>query len=122
MKSRTIVGPMALVVMFGAGCAKQPATSAGISTPSPGVAVGAADPSTQASRPPSPAETGPLRLDGDQAVRSMKRPRPQDFRLISDLPDVYFDFDRYDIRSGDKGTLDENANWLKSNQSTLLLI
>ena len=34
----------------------------------------------------------------------------------------YFDFDRYDVRAGDKGTLDENAKWLKSNQSALLLI
>jgi peptidoglycan-associated lipoprotein len=38
------------------------------------------------------------------------------------LRDVYFDFDRYDVRAGDKGTLDENARWLKSNQSALLLI
>ena len=34
----------------------------------------------------------------------------------------YFDFDRYDVRAGDKGTLDENAKWLKTNQSALLLI
>ena len=38
------------------------------------------------------------------------------------LRDVFFDFDRYDVRTGDKGTLDENAKWLKSNQSALLLI
>ena len=38
------------------------------------------------------------------------------------LRDVYFDFDHYEVRPGDKGTLDENAKWLKTNQSALLLI
>ena len=38
------------------------------------------------------------------------------------LRDVFFDFDRYDVRTGDKGTLDENAKWLKTNQAALLLI
>ncbi len=49
-------------------------------------------------------------------------PSPKEFVETSALRDVYFDFDRYDIRSGDKGILDENAKWLKSNQAALLLI
>jgi peptidoglycan-associated lipoprotein len=49
-------------------------------------------------------------------------PSPKEFVESAALRDVYFDFDRYDIRTGDKGTLDENAKWLKSNQSALLLI
>jgi peptidoglycan-associated lipoprotein len=49
-------------------------------------------------------------------------PSPKEFVESAALRDVYFDFDRYDIRSGDKGTLDENAKWLKTNQSALLLI
>jgi peptidoglycan-associated lipoprotein len=49
-------------------------------------------------------------------------PSPKEFVESAALRDVYFDFDRYDIRTGDKGTLDENARWLKSNQSALLLI
>ena len=122
MNTRTIVGPMALIVMFGTGCAKQPATAVGISTPSPGTVVGAADPSTLASRPPSPAETGPLRLDGDQAVRSMNRPRPQDFRVISDLPDIYFDFDRYALRPDAQKILDANAVWLRANGDAQVLV
>jgi peptidoglycan-associated lipoprotein len=122
MNTRTIVGPMALIVMFGAGCAKQPAPAAGISTPSPGTVVGAADPSTQASRPPSPAETGPLRLDGDQAIRSTSRPRPQTFRMISDLPDVYFDLDRHTLRPDAQKILDANAVWLRGNVDAQVLI
>jgi peptidoglycan-associated lipoprotein len=49
-------------------------------------------------------------------------PSPKEFVETAALRDVYFDFDRYDIRTGDKGTLDENARWLKTNQSALLLI
>jgi peptidoglycan-associated lipoprotein len=49
-------------------------------------------------------------------------PSPKEFVESAALRDVYFDFDRYDVRNGDKGTLDENAKWLQSNQSALLLI
>jgi peptidoglycan-associated lipoprotein len=49
-------------------------------------------------------------------------PSPKEFVESAALRDVYFEFDRYDIRAGDKGTLDENAKWLKTNQSALLLI
>ena len=49
-------------------------------------------------------------------------PSPREFVESAALRDLYFDFDRYDVRAGDKGTLDENAKWLKSNQSALLLI
>jgi peptidoglycan-associated lipoprotein len=49
-------------------------------------------------------------------------PSPKEFVESAALRDVFFDFDRYDVRAGDKGTLDENAKWLKSNQSALLLI
>jgi peptidoglycan-associated lipoprotein len=49
-------------------------------------------------------------------------PSPKEFVETAALRDVFFDFDRYEVRSSDKGTLDENAKWLKSNQSALLLI
>jgi peptidoglycan-associated lipoprotein len=49
-------------------------------------------------------------------------PSPKEFVESAALRDVYFDFDRYDVRTGDKGTLDENAKWLKTNQGALLLI
>jgi peptidoglycan-associated lipoprotein len=40
----------------------------------------------------------------------------------SSLRDIYFDFDRYDVRPGDKAILDENAKWLKANGSALVLV
>jgi peptidoglycan-associated lipoprotein len=65
---------------------------------------------------------GPLRPDGDQTVRSSERPRPQDFEVISDLPDVYFDFDRHDLRADARRVLDANAVWLRANGRTQVLI
>ena len=49
-------------------------------------------------------------------------PSPKEFVESAALRDVFFDFDRYEVRAGDKGTLDENAKWLKTNQGALLLI
>jgi peptidoglycan-associated lipoprotein len=49
-------------------------------------------------------------------------PSPKEFVETSALRDIHFDFDRYDIRPGDKAILDANANWLKSNQGALLLV
>jgi peptidoglycan-associated lipoprotein len=49
-------------------------------------------------------------------------PSPKEFAEVSALRDVYFEFDQFEIRAGDKPILDENAKWLKSNQSALLLI
>jgi peptidoglycan-associated lipoprotein len=49
-------------------------------------------------------------------------PSPKEFVESAALRDIFFDFDKYDVRPADKSTLDENAKWLKSNQSALLLI
>jgi len=38
------------------------------------------------------------------------------------LKDIYFDFDKYDIRPGDAKILDENAKWLKTNTNALILV
>src|SRR5262249_28873554 len=58
----------------------------------------------------------------NRAVSSTARPQPGSFRPTTELKDVHFDFDKYDIRSGDTKTLDANAAWLKSNTTMLLLI
>ena len=40
----------------------------------------------------------------------------------SPLKDVYFDFDRYDLRSDARDTLKANADWLKQNPATTVEI
>jgi peptidoglycan-associated lipoprotein len=50
------------------------------------------------------------------------RPSPQDYVETAALRDIHFDFDRYEIRPEDEPTLDTNADWLKSNPGSMLLI
>jgi peptidoglycan-associated lipoprotein len=49
-------------------------------------------------------------------------PRPSEFAANANLKDVYFDFDKYDIRPDAGKILDANATWLKANPRNLLLI
>jgi peptidoglycan-associated lipoprotein len=48
--------------------------------------------------------------------------RPSEFKPVSALRDVHFDFDRYDLRSEDAKVLDMDAAWLKDNARTLVLV
>jgi peptidoglycan-associated lipoprotein len=50
------------------------------------------------------------------------RPSPKEFVSVPELRDVFYDFDKYDIRPEDAKTLDANAQWLKSNPNHLVLI
>ena len=59
---------------------------------------------------------------GTQSPTSTARPAIRDFAADSNLGDIYFDFDKYDIRQTDTRTLDGNAQWLKSNPNHLVLI
>ena len=49
-------------------------------------------------------------------------PRVSEFAANANLKDVYFDFDKYDIRPDAAKILDANATWLKANPGNLLLI
>ena len=118
--------PVALLILAVSGCAKQPATMpASATSPSPGAAgaggagalgrqqSGNSQQSTQGA-----AATRPVVARTD----SSGRPSPRDFSVNADVKDIYFDFDKYDIRSTDQKILDANAAWLKSNARALLLI
>ena len=47
---------------------------------------------------------------------------PKEFRANDALKNIYFDFDKYNIRPGDAKILDASAQWLNSNAGYLLLI
>jgi peptidoglycan-associated lipoprotein len=49
-------------------------------------------------------------------------PRVSEFAANANLKDVYFDFDKYDIRPEAARILDANATWLKANPGNLVLI
>jgi peptidoglycan-associated lipoprotein len=50
------------------------------------------------------------------------RPSPREFRPVTRLQDIHFDFDAYVIRSEDTPILDANADWMISNPDHLVLI
>lgn len=119
---------MLSVVLALAGCAKRPATTQA-AAPAPTGTGAATTPPAMA--PPAPA--GPSTMQpppaGGEAQPPTAAARPTDTRpdvktfvSIPELKDVFFDFDKYDIRPEDAKTLDANAGWFKSNPNHLILI
>ena len=123
--------PLVVLMLFVTGCPKRPATTAA-SAPAPSgsalapASPGAPSPSTAApSRPggatPAPATPAPA-TPGPATAAPATPPRPSEFSENANLKDVYFDFDKYDIRADDAKILDGNATWLKGNANNLVLI
>ena len=120
-----------MVGVSAAGCAKRPATAqvsaapapTGAAATTPGSSMTAApapssEPSTTAApTPPSSGSSGA----GSSTSTPGTRPSPKEFVAVAELKDVFFDFDKYDIRPGDGKILDANAAWLKSNDNLVLI-
>src|ERR671914_506894 len=107
----TVAISLLVVATAIAGCAKRPATTAA-SAPAPtgtSMATGA-----------GPSGTGVGLGAGGAAPGA--GPSPREFAAVAALRDIFFDFDKYDIRPNDARTLDANATWLKSNPDHLVLI
>ena len=122
------VMPLLLLTLFLVGCPKRPATPVA-SAPAPTGSAMAPAPGP-APAPAPPAAPGPSALapaapaPGGAATTSPPGtpPRPSEFTETTNLKDVFFDFDRYDVRAGDAKILDGNAAWLKSSDNNLVLI
>ncbi len=104
-----------------AGCAKRPATTQA-QAPAPTGAVATApapaapaQPSAPAPMPSAPATAAP------QNPTASARPTIKEFLPVPELKDIYFDFDKYDVRPEDAKTLDSNARWLKTNDNLVLI-
>jgi len=98
------------------GCAKRPAlTTASIPAPTGGAEV-------QAAPGPSASAASTERSQVVTPAPPAVRPAPKDFAAIDALRPIYFDFDKSDIRPGDRMILDANAKWLKENANQLVLI
>jgi len=113
-----------------AGCAKRTVT-ADVSAP-PRAAAPAPPRSSGAAAPESPVTplaevttrpgTAPPGTSEPRAPLGSARPAPAEFAARAELEDIYFDFDRHDVRPGDARILDVNAAWLQANPGTLVLI
>ncbi len=100
---------MLAIALLLTGCPKRPMTT-GASAPPP----------TGPTATPTPTPAPP------PAVMPSPTPapaaRPAQFEENANLKDVYFDFDKSDIRPQDAKTLDANAAWLKTRGNDLVLI
>jgi peptidoglycan-associated lipoprotein len=106
------------------GCAKRPATTASTAAapaPAPSAAPAPVPPSASAPSSGGAAAAAPA-AGAAAATAQTPRPSPKEFMAVAALKEVYFDFDKYDIRAEDAKTLDTNAAWLKSNADNLVLI
>jgi peptidoglycan-associated lipoprotein len=120
--------PLVVLMLFVTGCPKRPATTAAAAPAPTGSATapaapGAPSPSMAAPSRPGPAPATPAPATPAPATAAPATPpRPSEFSENANLKDVYFDFDKYDIRPDDARILDGNATWLKSNANNLVLI
>jgi len=108
----------ALIVMLAtgpilAGCAMTPnaVSSDSSSAPAPG---GSMSGSTAGGAAGSAA--------GSSAMQGAARPNPKEFTAKTDLRDIRFEFDSYEIRTEDAQVLDQNADLMKANPGWLVLI
>ncbi|MBI4637502.1 MAG: peptidoglycan-associated lipoprotein Pal [Candidatus Rokubacteria bacterium] len=122
--SQSFVVALLMAAVILAGCAKRPATTQA-SAPAPSPSAPAAQrPSTPpASTPSAPSVSPQPSAPAAPSVPApTARPSPKEFVAVSDLNDIHFDFDKYDIRPGDAKVLDTNAQWMKANPGHLILI
>jgi peptidoglycan-associated lipoprotein len=119
--------PLLALMLLVTGCPKRPATTAA-SAPAPTastMAPAAPVQPTPAAPSTSPSTSAPAPAPAPAAPATAAPatpPRPSEFAENANLRDVYFDFDKYDLRPDDAKTLDANAGWLKSNANNLVLI
>jgi peptidoglycan-associated lipoprotein len=109
------------------GCAKRPAvatasapapTAVAPTPPPPAPAPVAPTPAPEPTPPPAAAAPPPPA----PAAAPAPPPAPKEFATVPQVKEIYFDFDKYDIRPGDAQILRSNAQWLKDNANQLILI
>ena len=132
-----ILVSLLISVVVLAGCAKRPAMTAA-SAPAPsGAAQATAPPSTTPPGGPgsssssssggsgttstTPGTSSTTPGAGGSTATAAARPPVSEFAANPNLKDIYFDFDKYDIRPGDAKILDSNATWLKGNDQLVLI-
>src|SRR5919197_3259265 len=108
----------ALILVLG-GCA--PSTATKPSTPSPSASTGSQGAGGQRQGEGARGKTGesttsPGSLDALRQGQGSATP------AASPLKDVFFDFDRYDLKADARDTLKANADWLKNNASAKIEI
>jgi len=125
-----VVTSLVVLAAVGSGCAKRPATTQAAAPAPTGTASTMAPSSSQPGGSSTPSGPSTAQPGGGATATPTPAPAPaptarpavKGFEAVPELQDVYFDFDKYDIRPADTRTLDANAAWLKSNPGHLVLI
>src|SRR5689334_2924292 len=126
-----VTGHIGLVVVLAAGCAKSPATAVLPSASTPDLRVSA----TPVERVLDTGTARPLDGGGGSATGQNAgglgasgqpltpgRFEPHGFVVDANMKDIYFEFDRYDIRPADMKSLDASAAYLKAKPSLLVIV
>lgn len=116
LRSAAAVLSMLALTLLLAGCPKRPAMTA--ATAPPPVPPAAVAPPTPA---PAPAPIAPAPVAPPTAAPAPPAP-PKEYRANDALKQIFFAFDKSDIRPGDAKVLDATAAYLKANPSQLVLI
>ena len=111
--------PIISLTLLLAGCPKRPAMS--VATAPPPVPPPAAAPPTPVAPPPAPAPT-PVAPPTVAPAPAPPPAPPKEYRANAALNQVFFAFDKADIRPNDAKTLAASAAYLKANPNQLVLI
>jgi len=120
---RGLATRVVMVALLMVGCAKTPATMSSSSAPAP-TGTGTSERSTGAG---DGGMTNTANRPGGAgsnlgSTGSGARVNPGEYSAATELTDVHFDFDKYEIRPDDATLLDHHAAWLKQNADRLILI
>jgi peptidoglycan-associated lipoprotein len=115
----TAICAVALLALSTTGCARMMAQSEDGSTPG---STGPGSTGMSGSSGGSGGGPGGTMRAGRSGGGMAERVPVKEFHPATEMTDVHFEFDRYDIRSQDESTLQTNAAWLRSNKSYLVLI
>ena len=127
---RTLIVSVAVAAAITAGCSKRPVSVEVPSAPAAAAQSQAPEAVKERAQPvvplgeitSRPGERSGAAVAAPETPVASERPAPSEFVTRDALQDIYFDFDRYDIRPGDARILDANAVWLRANPSALVLI
>ncbi len=72
--------------------------------------------------PPKPPEEQKMVAPAEKQEVPMPPPPPAPVAAVPGLNNIYFDFDKYNIRPGDADILNKNLDWFKANPSTKVRI
>ena len=118
--ARTAISAVALLALAMTGCARMTAQSEDGSTPG--------STGTSGSSGGSGWQTdggqggGVMRAGRSGGGMAAERVPIKEFQPATEMADIHFDFDKYEIRSEDGSALQSNASWLRTNKNYLVLI